>query len=84
MERHFGDARFNDERSIPSASARTIKAVQASGQPIRERGIDEVRVRDSEHELSTVEMVCSDLLRPQSTASGALDLRKRVQFVFIN
>jgi hypothetical protein len=82
MERYFGDARLNGERGIPSAPARTIEAVQASGQPISKSSVDEVCVRDSEHELSTVKMICSDVLCPQSTAGRALNFRERIQFVF--
>jgi hypothetical protein len=43
-----------------------------------------MRVRNPEHELSTVEVICSDLLRSKSTAGGALDFRKRIHFVFVD
>jgi len=41
-----------------------------------------MRVRDSEHELSAVEMISSDLLCPQAAAGGTLDFGERIQFFF--
>jgi hypothetical protein len=34
VKRHFGDTRFDSERGVPSASARTVESVQAAGEPI--------------------------------------------------
>ena len=82
MKRHFGDARLDGERGIPGAAAGTIEAVQGSGPPICESSVDVVCVRDSEHELSTVKMICTDLLCPQPTAGRALDFREGIQVVF--
>lgn len=76
VECHFDNACSDGERGIPGPSPGTVKAILGTRQPIREGGIDEMRMRDSERQLAPVQMIGADFLRPQSAASGAFDFRK--------
>src|SRR3546814_2380122 len=81
---HLGEASFDFEACVPSATVGPVEAAWLSRFCVGEGGVDKMGVRHAVHELIGLHLAGTAALRHEAIARRALDFRKSGEIVLID
>src|SRR3546814_11155834 len=81
---HLGEASFDFEACVPSATVGPVEAAWLSRFCVGEGGVDKMGVRHAVHELIGLHLAGTAALRHEAIARRALAFRKSGEFVLLH